>query len=266
MVRYFSLLVLACSLTWSYEGLYEVTLNCEDRKNPNCAELNRTANLAIIRTPKVLAVSIGYPEQSLTRYAFVAEDPSLSSRRYVGVQPLGSDSVGRFSQIQLDFSGEEEGSISVHGFIRDARFLKDILLTGQQLFPLQSLSRDDAPEISPSLSEVQEGRFLARGKNRNWLLTVRRAIAGSRSLDFLAEVTDLGNPKTSELASGERIYLKSMQNEHRQFEFFTPLSQSGAYLKWVIFADPENIFRVSTLKGFFYSSNGVYSPLTLERL
>lgn len=266
MVRYLSLFILISSLGLSFEGLYEVRLNCEDRDNPNCIELNRTANLAIIKTPKLVAVSIGYPEQSLTRYAFVSEETQLSDGRYVGVQPLSSDSIGKFSQIQIDFSDQGESPLAIQGFIRDARFVKDILISGTQILPVKALSRDDLSEENFALPNLGEGRFIARGKNRNWLLTIRKAIAGSESGDLLAEVTDLGNPSAAELASGERIYLKSMRNENKQFEFFTPLSQNGAYLKWVILADLESIFRVTKLTGFFYSSNGVYSPLTIERL
>lgn len=270
MVRFLSLLIFACSLGWSFEGLYEVTLICEDRTNPNCTELNRKAKLAIIKTPKVLAVSIGYPEQSLTRYAFISDVTSLSNRRYEGVQPLGSDSSGRFSQIQLDFSLDfseaEQGLISVQGFIRDARFLKDITLAGNRILPPEGLSRDETSQPNPSLPIESEGRFLARGINRTWLLTLRKALVSSNSEELLAEITDLGNPNNSELASGDRTYLKSMQNEHNQLEFFTPLSQTGAFLKWIILSDLETVFRASKLSGFFYSSNGVYSPLTIERL
>jgi len=266
MVRYFSLFILICSLSWSVEGLYEVELQCDDRTNPNCAELNRMARLAIIKTPKVLSVSIGYPEQSLSRYTFISEDTSLSSDRYVGNQPFSPDSIGKFSQIQLDFSEDEQGLISVRGFIRDAKFLKDITLAGNRILPVEGLSRDETSILNPSLPTQTEGRFLARGKNRIWLLTLRKALLSSTSEELLAEITDLGNPSNSELASGDRTYLKSMQNEHKQLEFFTPLSQTGAFLKWIILSDLETVFRASKLSGFFYSSNGVYSPLTIERL
>lgn len=273
MFRYLGLFILICSLSWSYEGLYEVELRCEDRTNPNCMELNRKARLAIIKTPQVIAVSIGYPEQSLSRYAFTSEDTSITNERYVGIQSLGSDSVAQFSQIQIEFSDDEDGNISISGQIRDARFLKDITVTGQRILPIDTLSRDDNSALSPTLPASQEGRFLARGKNRTWLLTIRKAfntlvssLASSGEGELLAEITDLGNPTTGELASGERTYLKSMRNENNQLEFFTPLSQEGAFLKWVLHSDTQTLFRVSTLNGFFYSSNGVYSPLTLERL
>lgn len=269
MFRYFSLLILFCSLGWTYEGLYEVELRCDDRTNPNCIELNRKARLAVVKTPQVLAVSIGYPEQSLSRYAFTSEVTSLANNRYIGIQPLGSDSVAQFSQIQIEFF-EEDGTVFITGRLRDARFLKDITLSGRQILPIDSLNRDEHSGFSPSLPDASEGRFLAKGKNRTWLLTIRKAFSALSSSsgeeELLAEIADLGNPSSGELASGERTYLKSMRNENQQLEFYTPLSQEGAFLKWVLLSDTTTIFRLPQLVGFFYSSNGVYSPLTIERL
>jgi hypothetical protein len=203
--------------THEAEGLFEIQITCEDRTNPACSELNRKARLAFIRTDEVLAASIGYPEVSVARYSFVSDDLELKNNRYIGDQMVTSSSSAQFAEVAMEFIYQDHDGkhqLSIKGFIRDARFLKDVEFFGKQTISLHTLNPQDS-NISPFISsENTEGRFLAKGKDRQWIITIRKTLShSSGKTEYLAETTDMGSPDGTELASGERRYLRSIQTK-----------------------------------------------------
>jgi len=253
--------------TQDVEGIFDVTLVCEDRSNPNCAELNRKARLAVIQTPDVLAVSVGYPEQSLSRYVFLSHETELQNSHYYGSPSLKNSSVSaHFSEVLLDFSTNND-QVQVKGIIRDARFLTDIKISGAQVYPFRRASPKEVLTDTFDSPEKTEGKFHVVGHSRNWLATVRQALSSSSEPSFLVEIIDLGSPDKSEPPSGDRIYLRSVPSQQKGvLELLAPLSFPGTFVKWVIWATPETLLRAKNLEGFFYSSNGVFSRLDIHRL
>lgn len=252
------------------EGLYEVSIICEDRSNPACNELNRKARLSIIRTDEVLAVSIGYPEVSIPRYAFISTNTELSDSRYVGDQMVTSSASAQFAEVVMTFNNDENGNqkkTTINGIIRDARFLKDVTFSGHQTLSLNNLKTLEPSADGSEAVAKTEGRFLAKGKYRQWIITIRKTLSNSNESVFLAETTDMGSPDGSELASGERRYLRSIKSQHQDtLEFVAALHEPGSFLKWVIWSSPERVLTGKKLEGFFYSSTGVFSHLTLEAI
>ncbi|NBX77018.1 MAG: hypothetical protein EBQ92_10725 [Proteobacteria bacterium] len=249
------------------EGVFNIQMVCEDRTNPNCSELNRQARLSVIRTQDSLGVAVGYPEQSLSRYVFVSHELELKNDTYLGTPSLkNSSSSAHFSEVWINFF-YEDNKLVAKGIIRDARFLKDIHFTGDQLLSTKSLAPTEILIDGFNSPENSEGRFLAKGTNRQWLVTVRQALGSELGTDYIVEITDQGNPNGPELASGDRIYLRSIPSSRPgTMELIAPLSQPGGFLKWVLWVSPENLLRSTKLQGFFYSSNGVFSRLYFERL
>lgn len=270
-------LVLAVSRAWIAfgsdisihvaEGIYDVQLVCEDRSNPNCGELNRKARLAVIQTEDAILAGVGYPEQSLSRYTFISHTLDLQGGRYYGTPSLkNTNASAPLSEALFEFIWNGE-HLEVQGVIRDARFLKDIQLKGIQILPSQKLNPPESVMNAGDANPVEEGRFVAKGTHRQWLVTIRHALAVSEQKRFLIEATDLGNPEKNEFASGDRLYLSStLSSRPGTIEFLAPLTQPGGFLKWVLWSTPEDILRLQKLNGFFFSSNGVFSPLTIERL
>ncbi|MFM8269366.1 MAG: hypothetical protein ACKN9V_04185 [Pseudomonadota bacterium] len=249
------------------EGIFDIRLVCEDRSNPNCSELNRQARLSIIRTQDSVGAAIGYPEQSLSRYIFVSHDLDLKGDVYSGSPSLkNSPTSAHFSEVQITFSIEDK-KVLANGIIRDARFLTDIQFSGEQLLSTHSLAPNEILVDGFESPEKAEGRFLAKGTNRRWLVTVRQALGATGNADYIVEISDQGNVDGSGFASGDRIYLRSIpSSKPGTMELIAPLSQAGGFLKWVLWVSPENLLRATKLQGFFYSSNGVFSRLTFERL
>jgi len=249
------------------EGVFNIQMICDDRTNPNCSELNRQARLSVIRTQDSLGVSVGYPEQSLSRYVFVSHELELKDDTYLGTPTLkNTSSSATFSEVQIGFSYEDKKLVA-QGIIRDARFLKDIQFSGEQILSTKSLAPTEILLDGFKSAENAEGRFLAKGTNRQWLVTVRQALGSNSGSDYIVEITDQGNPNGPELASGDRIYLRSIPSSRPgTMELIAPLSQPGGFLKWVLWVSPENLLRSNKLQGFFYSSNGVFSRLYFERL
>ena len=249
------------------EGIYDIQLVCEDRSNPNCNELNRKARLAVIQTEDAIVAGVGYPEQSLSRYTFISHNLDLKGNRYYGTPALKNTSASApFSEALFEFGWNGE-QLEVIGVIRDARFLKDIQLKGTQILPSQKLNPPESALNAGDAASVEEGRFLAKGTHRQWLVTLRHALSASENKKSLIEATDLGNPEKNEFASGDRLYLSStLSSRPGTIEFLAPLNQPGGFLKWVLWSTPEDILRLQKLNGFFFSSNGVFSLLTIERL
>ena len=253
------------------EGLFEIQMICEDRTNPACTELNRKARLTLIRTDEVLAASIGYPEVSIARYSFISNELELTGSRYVGEQMVTSSSAAQFAEVSMDFVKTEEAGkpkLTVKGIIRDARFIKDVEFFGEQTVSLnnQKVENSDLPPLISS--EHAEGRFLAKGKDRQWSITIRKTLSNSsEGIDYLAETTDLGSPDGTELASGERRYLRSIRtNKTGYLEFVAPLHTPGTFLKWALWANPDSSRPEQKFQGFFFSSTGVFSHLSVEAL
>ncbi|NDC23074.1 MAG: hypothetical protein EBZ49_02935 [Proteobacteria bacterium] len=246
------------------EGLYEINIVCEDRINPNCNELNRTARLAVISTPESLAVSVGYPEQSISRYSFVS-DAGLQGSVYTGVEASDHSFSSHFAEIRAEFLNEE-GKVKVTGIIRDARFSKDITFAGEQTLATQNLKSFDPNTVNFSLADVIEGRFLARGEARQWLINIRKKLSSGGAPSYYAESIDLGSPDEKLFSSGERVHLHSIQSSDDTLELLAPLSKKGSFLKWVLWASPEGTSDCPTLQGFFFSSQGIFSRLTLKKL
>lgn len=253
--------------TQDVEGVFDIQMVCEDRANPNCNELNRQARLSIIRTQDSLVAAIGYPELSLSRYIFVSHDLEFSDGVYLGNPSLKNNpSSAHFSEVHISFDVQDKKVIA-NGIIRDARFLKDIRFSGEQILSTNSISPTEILTDGFNSPEKTEGRFLAKGSNRQWLVTVRKALGSAETTDYLVEITDQGNADGSGYASGDRMYLHSIPSSRPgTMELIAPLSQAGGFLKWVIWASPENLLRATKLEGFFYSSNGVFSRLYFERL
>lgn len=253
--------------THDVEGIFDITLVCEDRINPNCTELNRKARLAVIKTPDVLSVAVGYPEQSMSRYIFVNHETELKNGHYYGSPSIKNSSVSaHFSEVLLDFSIEND-TIQVRGTIRDARFLTDIRISGQQVYPFSIFTPKEIYSDTFDSPETTEGKFHVVGHSRQWLATIRKALSPADGPNYLVEMTDLGSPDKTEAPSGDRIYLRSMTSQQKGIlELFAPLSFPGTFVKWMIWATPETLFRSKKLEGFFYSSNGVFSRLEIHRL
>ena len=251
------------------EGLFDIQIVCEDRSNPACNELNRRARLALIQTDEVLAASVGYPEVSIARYAFISKDLELKNGRYVGEQMVTSSSAAQFAEVSMEFIHQDQGGkhqLLVKGFIRDARFVKDVQFTGEQTLSLHTLKPNNS-NINPFVdSSKTEGRFIAKGKDRQWIITIRKTLANpSGTAEYLAETTDMGSPDGTELASGERRYLRSIRSEQTDaLEFVASLHSPGTFLKWVIWSSPERLISGGKFQGFFYSSSGVFSHLLIE--
>jgi len=280
-VKTFSLTVIASCLTLvlgnhalantisttEAEGIFEISLKCEDRTNPNCAELNRKARLSVIRTPELLSVAVGYPEQSMSRYVFVSNETQLKDGHYYGSPSIKNSSVSaHFSEVLLDFFFENE-TVQVRGVIRDARFLTDIQVLGHQVYPFRRAAPKETFSDTFDSPETTEGKFHVVGHSRQWLATIRKALSPSDEPSYLVEMTDLGSPDKTESPSGDRIYLRSMPSQQEGIlELFAPLSFPGTFVKWMIWATPETLLRSKKLEGFFYSSNGVFSRLEIHRL
>lgn len=253
--------------TEDVEGLFDIQMVCEDRANPNCTELNREARLSIIRTQDTLGASIGYPEQSLSRYIFLSHDTNLENGVYLGTPSLkNTPSSAHFSEVKITFTIQDKKVIA-NGIIRDARFLTDIRFSGEQILSTRSVTPNEILTDGFDSPNNTEGRFLAKGTNRQWLVTVRQTLGAVGTSDYLVEITDLGNVDGSGFASGDRMYLRSISSSRPGImELIAPLGQAGGFLKWVLWASPENLLRSTKLQGFFYSSNGIFSRLFLERL
>ena len=276
-MKFFTLGLLALCLTNGFtlqaadwgseaEGLYEVQMSCEDRTNPNCNELNRVARLAVIVTDDLLSVSVGYPEQSISRYAFVSK-AGLPDGIFNGIEASDHSFTSHFAEMQAEFSNQGN-TIVVKGIIRDARFLKDITFTGEQALSLHKLKPANLNSSNSSVgTESMEGRFIARGAARQWLVNIRKMISGNGGPSFYAETTDLGSPDGKSSASGERVHLHSVDSGNTDtMSFLAPLSRKGSFLKWILWTIPDRLKSATTIKGFFYSSQGIYSHLVLERL
>lgn len=255
----------AADLSFQSEGLYEVKLQCEDRTNPNCNELNRTARLAVIVSEDLVSLSIGYPEQSISRYAFVSK-AGLPDGIFSGTEASDHSFASHFAEIQAEFSNQEN-SLVVKGIIRDARFLKDITFSGEQILSVHQLKPADPNSSDILATESMEGRFIARGGARQWLVNIRKMLSSGGGLNFYAETTDLGSPDGKSSASGERVHLHSLNTPDADtMVFLAPLSRKGSFLKWILWTTPGRLKSATTIKGFFYSSLGTYSHLVLERL
>ncbi|NBT57643.1 hypothetical protein EBT16_02550 [bacterium] len=251
------------------EGLYDIVLVCEERSNPACAELNRKAKIAVLLTDDLLTVSVAYPEVSLSRYAFVSDELPLTNNKYSGHLMMSSSSAAPFAGIALDFFHEDTNTghkVRIEGIIRDARFSKDVTFKGEQSVSFHTFQPPNVNLDAFKKIENVEGRYLAQGRNRLWVLNIRKGLSDSGPR-YMAETTDMGSPDGTELASGERHYLNSIGNESEGvLELVAPLAQPGAFLKWVLWSNEKDTNKRTKLTGFFYSSTGVFSELSLEPL
>lgn len=249
-----------------FEGLYDVKLVCrEDQLTPECESLNRDARMVVLNLGTMVAVSIGYPEQSLSRYSFITKQLRDGGRFLAGATgtPLDAVSDGP-SEFQAELQTQTWG-VELNGWIRDPRFLNDIQVTGRLRQSTASLFHDPSDFPTAPTERAFLGRFLATGGERIWILTIRKRLTSAGD-ELTAEISDFGSTD-GEPGSGIKVRFQSVEIYQAQgvVGIASPLSITNAFLKWTLSLDKGDA-EGKNMRGLMISSTGRTSKLFIQRI